>query len=495
MALTVYACVIGVRGPSLSTATFSYADAPEGAYLGSALLSSPTRLPLHTELVAGLFEAGLLRAPAAHLLIELLGPLFSVTAVALAGIAVRRLGGAWFLTVAVGLAFGPIALWSTLFPTAHGYTLLCLALLALSAVSMSRQRLLTWHALVVGVLCGAAVLSDQGFVAEGLAPLLVVVAMCRIRGDKRITRIAAQLFAVTAATIGVGAMLLALSGVHIVFSATPGASASNTTGSSVSTIVHTFSAMAAGSWYGADPAPPLGLLTSVAGLAIPFSAPTALLVNIRRSPGDVGRIAYLLFWASTDILILGLYVVLKYGGAPIEGHYLIPCLLSAIATFPLLVTPRLRTMAAILAAAVVAVQAGGVLIVPVSAFSGGDAREDARVLTVIRAEGLTRGYAGYWMSHHLTWLSDETVHVYPVQQRQCEDGIRVCPYEYSGDKWYEPVAGPTFLLLSSSDPCVVKAPTSLGRPIRTVAIDPQITLVVYDHDIARSFAHTPTYLC
>lgn len=284
VALAVYACAVARRGPSLSAATFSYADAPEGAYLGSALLGSPARLPQHSELVARLLEAALLRGPAAHLLIQLLGPLFTVCAVALMSVAVRRLGGAWLFAAAAGLAFGPIALWSSLFPTAHAYTLACLALLAMTAVALSRGRFKPWQALAVGVISGTAVLSDQGFVVEGLAPLALAVAMLARRGGTSVIRGGVTLFGAAAVTTGLGALLLMAGGVHTIFAVTPGASSSNTVASSLSTIVHTFSAMSAGTWYGADPSEPLGVVTALAGAAIALCAPIALVIHLRRSP-------------------------------------------------------------------------------------------------------------------------------------------------------------------------------------------------------------------
>src|SRR5262249_5355279 len=113
----------------------------------------------------------------------------------------------------------------------------------------------------------------------------------------------------------------------------------------------------------------------------------------------------------------------------------------------------------------------------------------------IRALGLTRGYSGYWISHPITWLSGETVHVYPVQERGCEGGRSICPYEYSGDAWYTPGAGPTFLLTTRADPCVPAVPDSLGSPARVVPVDAATTLYVFNDDIAARFARTPLQLC
>lgn len=49
--------------------------------------------------------------------------------------------------------------------------------------------------------------------------------------------------------------------------------------------------------------------------------------------------------------------------------------------------------------------------------------------------------------------------------------------------------------MTTADPCVATAPASLGRAVRTVAIDRSATLVIYDHDIAQSFTHTLKELC
>lgn len=496
LAVCGYLAAVALRGAALSGAAFTYADAPGGAYLAAALFGSHVRLPLHSELVPGLVEAVLLHAPSGHLMIQLLGPLLACVAVAIACLAVHRLGGPWWISAATGLAMGPIALWSALFPTAHVYTLVCLAALALAIIAMSRRRLSPRAALLTGALCGSAVLSDQGFVIEGLVPLgLTVLVLCCITRDTTTIRTAALVVAAAAATVAAGAVVLSAAGVHTVFALAPGSSSSNTLGSSAGSVVHTLSAIAAGRWYGDDPAPPLGVITALLGLAIALVAPLGLLHTIRRRRAEPGRVAYLLFWASSDVLILTAFVAMGYGGAPIEGHYLIPCLFSAVATAPLLVGPRSRSLAGATAAAFVIVQLAGLLTLPTATFALNSPPDLPAILTAIKQQGLTRGYAGYWLSFPLTWLSTETVHVYPVQQRQCDAGLRVCPYEYSGDAWYRPAPGPTFLLLTRADPCVAAASASLGTPVTRVAIDATTTLVVYDHDVAASFKPLPLPLC
>ena len=495
MALGAYLVVVAFRGAAFSNAMFAYADGPEAAYLGAAVLSAPTRLPLHSEIVVSLMEAGFLRAPFGHLLIQLLGPVLEGTAIAILCIAVRRLGGAWWLTAAMGLALGPIGLWATLYPTAHVYTLLCLAVLSLTVITLVRHRLRPRHAVVVGVLSGSALISDQSFAVEGLLPFTLILALFAARGSRELLRPGAGVIVATAVTTAAGAALMAISGVHTIFELTAGVTTYNTVWSSVNTIVHSLSALVSGSWFGSDPAPPLGALTSLLGVGLVLVAPCALLLQRRRRSDD-GLTAYLLFWTVADLAVLVGFVVGGYGGPPQQGHYLIPCVVSAVATFPLLVTPRRRVAGGVLAAAFVLVQAFAVLTLSASTLSGGDdTYESARILAAIRAAGLTRGYAEYWLSHPITWLSGETVQVLPVEQLNCDGGMRLCPYLYSSDAWYRPIAGPAFLLVTSTDHCVVSAPASLGAPSSVVTVDDHATLYLYDHDITTSFAHSFVQLC
>lgn len=496
-ALCLYAVAIAARGVDLSNAAFAYADAPGGAYLGAAVLAGPTRLPLHSELVTSLLEAAFLHLPLAHALIQLLGPTLMLAAVGVACIAVHRLRRQWLLTAVTGLALGPIPLWSALFPTAHVLTLACIAVLGLSAVALAGGGLSRRWALATGVLCGATLLSDQSLLVEGVLPFLVVVGGMRVRLRSREAVASAGLIvgsAFAVAALGFAAMTAA--GIHIVFELTPGASAANTLASSTNTVVHTFSAMISGRWYGADLAPPLGIATALLALVIPLTAPLALLRERRAPARDAARLAYLGFWTTVDVVIIVSFVAYGYGGAPVEGHYLIPCLFSAVATFPLLLGPRHVRAAAIFASAFVAVQAAGLLTLPPQSFAlGSDPAEAARVLTAIRDQDLTSGYAGYWLSHPITWLSGETVHVYPVQQSACDGGRAVCPYEFSGDSWYAPRSAATFLVVSASDRCVATVPATLGTPVRRVQVDAGTTLYIFDHDIAAAFARTPLEAC
>lgn len=494
-ALAAYLVVATLRGHELSNAMFGYADGPESAYLGAGLLNSHTRLPLHTEIVVGLIEGALLRMPAAHALIQVLGPLLNAAAVAVLCLAVRRLGGAWWLSAATGLALGPIALWAALYPTAHVYTLLCLSVASLTVIALLRHRLRRWHALLAGGLFGSAVLSDPSFVLEGLMPLSAIVVFSGVQRDRRVLRLGALVFAATLVTIGAGAAMMSAAGVQSVFELKPGVTTYNTMGSSVNTIVHALSAIAAGSFFGADPAPPLGAVTSLLGAAIALVAPAALLMQVRRGVADTARTAYLLFWTIADIAVIVAFVVLGYGGPPQQGHFLIPCLFSAVATFPFLFAPQLRLAGGAMAAVFIVIQAFAVMTLPGATLAAGDLPEDAHILAAIRAQGLTRGYAEYWLSHPITWLSEEKVHVYPVEQPNCDDGVRLCPYLYSSDTWYRPTAGPTFLIVTKDNHCVVSAPASVGTPVRVVSIDREASLYVYDHDIAAHFARTFVRLC
>jgi hypothetical protein len=245
---------------------------------------------------------------------------------------------------------------------------------------------------------------------------------------------------------------------------------------------------------------PWDSLAFAAGLTVPLVAPAALIQQLRRRPATdihAGRVAYLFFWTTADLLVLAVCVIFGYSVNAWSAHYLLPCYLSAVAALPFVAPAHPRSVPRFAAAVLALVQAIGLLSMPAADFSGPHPPTDAaRVVASLKEAGLTKGYADYWESHSLTWLSAETVHVYPVDVQGCTDAPNLCRYQYADAAWYTVAPGRTFLILRRSWPCVSSAPTRvLGQPERIITVNADTTINVYGYDIASRFASPIWAIC
>ena len=500
-ALAVYAGVIAARGPELSAARFLDSDAPGAVYQGVSLFSGAV-LPVHSEIAPTLAEGWLVGLPSGHLLVALLGPVLGVLAVAMLCLAVRRLGGNWLVAAVATLAAGPIVLASVLFPTAHVFTLMAMAAVSLALVSLDGDRRRV--AIVVSaVVAGLALAGDQGFIATGLVPLLAVAAGLWLKDHAwlRVIRVAA-IAGIAVAVAVVCVLLLRLAGLSFLGSPLLGAAGVSHVdfGVSLSFAAHSFGWMLGGAWFAPTLGQPLESFLAVAGCAIPLSAPAALALTVRRDGlrrMAHAKLAYLIFWAAADITVLIAFIVFGYAQSTVSGRYLIPCLLSAAATFPFLVANGRRLATSVAVTGFAALQTAGVLLLPATALAGSLAPHDGgAILSAIESRGLTHGYAAYSDSHSLTWLSNEAVHIYPVTATGCRSSTGLCATEYSNAAWYQPAAGSTFLLVRHSSPCVSSGPpAALGAPSQTVRVNADVTLFVYSNDISARIDTASKVLC
>jgi hypothetical protein len=109
------------------------------------------------------------------------------------------------------------------------------------------------------------------------------------------------------------------------------------------------------------------------------------------------------------------------------------------------------------------------------------------LLSQIKHLGLTRGYADYWTSAPITWISEEHINVYPVIPGCGGDGS-LCPYTYASPSWYVPQAQSTFLIVRTPELCPFgDIGRVFGKPQRSVEIDPGTHVLVYSYDIASRF--------
>lgn len=499
--LTAYIAVLIARGQALSASVFQMSDAPAGAYLGQAFVNGHRiTLPLHSELAPTLLSGALLHLPAGHTFVAVLGPAIAVAATAIVCTTLRNLGVRWLFSGVLGFCAGPIILWSFLFPTAHVYTYLAMAVFARAAVRIAADGLRTTAIIACALVGATALAGDQGFLIMGLFPLLAAALAVSLRSHVwRRGGVAGMVAAATIVLAVVLAVLARLRGLHLdteaAFRGAQGTS-SQLLGLGASLAARTFGWMLSGSWFGGSASTNADTLFAVAGLVIPLVAPVALWQQCRRSEPDDRRLAYLAFWVAVDVLVLAAFLGLGYAQSIASGRYLIPCALAAIATAPLLHFPRRRRgrlLAGVGVGLIAVTQAAGLVALPASAFAGPQAPSDAaHVLRVVESQGLTRGYADYWASNPLTWLSGEKVRVFPVIPG-CAGSTTLCPYEYASASWYAPSPGASFLLIRAGEVCPFgDVERVLGRPERSFSVDAASTVLVYPYDIATRFATTPS---
>jgi hypothetical protein len=505
MALALYAVALLPRAAGLTWAAFLNSDAPAAAYQAVSL-SGGAHLALHTELLPMLTEGGLLRLPGGHLAIQLLGPVLALLTVGLLCRTVWRLGASWVVTLVAGLAAGPILLWSVLFPTAHVYTFLATAALAFTICAVADGTARGWTLAVTGVVAGIALVGDQGFMAMGLLPFLTAGgAIWILRRQWHQARAVGIVLAICAVVTVLAEAVIHAMGVTFVGGAFFGSLGVGRVplGTSIVGAVQALGEVVGGQWSGVTLAQPSAILADLAGALVILIAPAALLVQLRHNrtgEASTGRVAYLFFWSACDLLVVGAFVIFGYAQNGFGAHYLLPCLISAVATLPLVTTPGRAWLPRLGATLVAGVAASTMFSVSNMAFAGPHPPVDgAKVVAVLRSAGLTKGYADYWESHPLTWLSGESVHVYPVDVGACSSitaAPNICRYEYVDDAWYVTVPGPTFLITRRSYPCVNAAPASvLGQPVRSITVDADTTILVYSYDIAARFASPAMTTC
>jgi hypothetical protein len=504
-ALTAYVVVLSARASEFSTATFLYSDAPESAYLGAGIAAGhPVTLPPHSEAVPILLSGWLFGLPAGHALVQALAAAPALAAVGLICAGLRRLGGSWPVALVVGLATGPIALWDDLWPTAHAFTLFALAVVAIVIIRRSSGPLRRPEAILATLVVGVTLIDDPTFLFSGVVPLVVAAAVVhRLRRTRRPLLATLVPLVASLAVAAITLVALRLDGVHILFTskAPSGGLDVSRVPIAVALAVHGMATLVTGGWYGALLPQPLDALALCAGGLVLLAAPLVLWRTLRRRRNVAVAdpvIAYCAFWAAVDVCVIGAYLLLGLSESPESAHYLIPCLMAAVATLPLLATGA-RSTAAVraVAACVAAIATLGVAFLPATAFAGEQRPLDAqRTLALLSAQHLTRGFADYWVSNPLTWLSDGRVRVYPITERCGPNPAAICDYEFSDATWYQPGSGPTFLILRRDDQCVHDDPGSvLGTPARVISVDPQTTILVYGYDIAARFRPATSESC
>lgn len=229
----------------------------------------------------------------------------------------------------------------------------------------------------------------------------------------------------------------------------------------------------------------------------PAAAPAS-----RPSPAQTAHVAY---WSLSAVLVMGVYVV---GTIPSVGglgssRYLVPVFYAVAALLPLCIgrsaPVRMTAVAAAALFCVVGITGQDILV----AFDRGPIplpRDGRKVIAFLEQEGLTRGYAGYWDSHSITWHDQDSggrATVYPVGE--CEapsppsaSPRTLCPFALAtSTSWYHPQPGMrTFVVTGGAGPpsaaLAAAPPQAFGPPVQAAVLG-TYSVFVYDYDVASQF--------
>lgn len=210
------------------------------------------------------------------------------------------------------------------------------------------------------------------------------------------------------------------------------------------------------------------------------------------------RTAHVTYWTLSAVFVAAVFVLSTIpAGGLASSRYLIPVFYAVAALLPLCAEGPARSRMTVAAAAVVFCLVGIFSQDLLVAYDRGPfsrPRDGRKVIAFLENEGLTRGYAGYWDSHSLTWHSHGRATLYPVFE--CQQPSRaLCPFNLAvNTAWYHPerslrtfiVAGP------ANPPPALRSPPSdeLGTPIKTATLG-DYSVFVYDYDVASRFAPMP----
>lgn len=423
---------------------------------------------------------------------EAAGYPFAIAAVALLGWATARVAGVWagVTAAATAIVVGPYALRSQLTVIFHVLPPFGAAVLAAYLVFLSRPRTRAVGvtvAVLVGLLAGATVASDALLWVAGVAPFAIAAAILA-RGTRRVD-VAVQAALAVAVTIAAALFTNALMhnlGFRVVGLELHRAGLSHLAGN----VRHLgrMVALLAGANYalpGGYPREPLRIVVAVLAVVAIAATVAVAMRELRRSP-SVSR-AYACYWVSSVVLLGASFVVTTNATALGAGsaNYLLTFALAAGAGVGMLAVSRQAQLFVGIAVAVVAaVNAVGI------AQGHADTPKDAigtyapRLVRLLQANGVTRGYAGYWDAQDLSWQSRMRLLVAPVEP--CGDGL--CAFNFSViDSWYREHKGPSFLIVDPPRGPVVRPPPVVARASGSYRFG-QLRVYVFPFDLARHIA-------
>jgi hypothetical protein len=364
--------------------------------------------------------------------------------------------------------------------------------------------------LVATVFAGLTIASDPLFLVAGLGPFAAAAGVVRLRHPGR----ASRRLVLAAALVVAGGFAVALPVAGAMasrgfrWSAVPNALAF----ASYDDLVRHLG------WLGEALFPfgnglffsrPIGLVavamlvSSVLGLVALGVTATRAGWRLTGSDRSAAQTAHVAYWSLSAAFVVGVYVVstIPTVSGIASSRYLVPVFYAVAALLPLCTGRSARSRMAATAAAgvfcVVGILSQNVLVV----FDRGpfpQPRDGRQLIAFLEHEGLTRGYAGYWDSHSVTWHSWHSggrATIYPVSE--CLPLSKtLCPVNLAtSTSWYRPEpAVKTFVVTGGSGPpgaaLRTSPPESFGPPAQTATVG-AYSVFVYDYDVASRFGPMP----
>ena len=460
-----------------------------------------------------LFELGTKWLPAHLQVWEAMPYAMALAGAALAAWSVWQVAGPWAagLTAVLLICAAPDTLHLLLSMTQHAPDWFCLALLAAFLVLMQRRALslrpivLIGLSLVAGVIVGMNAASDPLLVLGGLVPFALAVASAAVlvRGPATLRALWVALATLVVTAVAWVLTLVVMSGLSVA----PESGVHTTTLATAQKIGSNFrlwwqsiAVLGNGNFFGLDVSFLSVLAVACAALSIgavvllPRMGWQALRVRAEdaASPEAAGRIAFMVFWCSSAVLLSAAFVL---SATPVDIHgdrYLVGLVYAAAAVIPAVAVGHMRTEAAAVAGTCVFALSGviamakGTVTNDTSRFPTAAVANQVWQLAV--SKHLQFGYSGYWDAAPITWASRFRVRVYPISL--CVSNTHLCPFDlHTISSWYSP-RGPirSFLLTDSAIPLVPSPTPDLGRPSAVYHVG-NLTMYVYPYDLATKIVH------
>jgi hypothetical protein len=420
------------------------------------------------------------------------------------------------LTGVLGLCVSPFVLFVVFSSSYHSWTLytpaIAMGLVVFLALQAGMSARIWVVAVAAALVLGAVLASDPLVLLGSIGPLLLAGAGVAIRHPTRQGRtvgLVAGSVAIAAIAIAAGVTQIMQASGFVTDSSSEGWIETHLFFSQAAAFLDEAIWMLNGYFFGQPRSIESALSLAVAlGAVVALVAPFIVLRRRLREPQptdsalELGRSAYIFFWAATMAIVPLAAVAsdqnIAHGGA----RYILPVLFAAAATVPLLARSATSRYLVIAGVSIYAVL--GILRIDVI---GQDVIGDTRdgdlhnaagrvaiqanqLVSIAQQEQAYIGYAEYWDAAGPSWSTKLKVKVFPVDHF-CDSGDGVpCPISFiKHGGWYVPRPGiRTFLVGPRPEEAAsYEPPPALGRPLATHSLSNGAHLYVYPYDIAERF--------
>jgi hypothetical protein len=367
------------------------------------------------------------------------------------------------------------------------------------------NRQLVGAGAAMGVLGGLPLAGDSLYLAWGLAPLVVVIALAAWRGPQdgapRVAAFGIWTVAVTLVTDLLFGAIMRGAGVRGFEPSLRGFLTfvrPNGVITNLDTLLRALPSLTAGSFYGKSVTARSELEIMSAGLV--FAAMLAVGWSVRRrvanslprgaGGGDVvgERFVHTTFWATALIAGIVVFMIGTPNPWTTDGRYLLGPYVGIMALLPLLVERGLGWKLIVTGGATLFILSAlyqfnsGVLTEMQTGYQTAGTAD--AVAAYAKAEHVSVGYGYYWNSIDLMWNSDFKVDVFPVQR--CKRLLLLCKFrEISISSWYRPHGNVrSMLVVNPRAPQVHGREPHFGTPIASKKIS-DLIIYVYSYDIAK----------